>query len=104
MQAFENGSDVIPCPDSSDKPGSCVLDSLKWIDCRLREGVKDVVFLRDPEKKSFLLGSSDVKSRGLASASRPKNLTSASRVLALASSSFSWVLTSASSSWVLASA
>ena len=32
MQAFENGSDVIPCPDSSDKSGGGVLDSLKWID------------------------------------------------------------------------
>ena len=31
MQASENGSDVIPCPDSSDKSGG-VLDSLKWID------------------------------------------------------------------------
>ena len=28
MQASENGSDVIPCPDSSDKSGGGVLDSL----------------------------------------------------------------------------
>ena len=53
----------------------------------------------------FILSSRDVRPRGLASASRPKNLASASAsaswVVASASASASWVL--ASASWVLAS-
>ena len=45
--------------------------------------------------------SRDVRPRGLASASRPKNLASASWVVASALASASWVV--ASASWVLAS-
>ena len=48
MQASENRSDVIPCPNSSNKSGSCVLDSLKWIDCRLRKSCDDEVTVVKP--------------------------------------------------------
>jgi hypothetical protein len=48
VQTSENRSDVIPCPDSSDKPGSCVLDSLKWIDCHLGESGENRVTVVEP--------------------------------------------------------
>ena len=48
VQASENRSDVIPCPNSSNKSGSWVLDLLKWIDCRLRKSCEDGVTVVKP--------------------------------------------------------